>query len=377
MMLLLQQPASAGLPSGQLLSFVVNGAQAAHTRYCPRPATLTAAAPRAQAAALLSERAPIQLLSPCFEPWRGGLLSLEGVVERLAELLPATFEGLDRDFAVGVVTADGEHALIDRGPLPEAVAASAAIPLIFSSVDVPGGCGWAAWHAARVGLASQQFSSSARTTPPRPCHHAGGLSGLKDGGMVDRVGLRAWRQRRRQQHQLRNGASHGSVPPCLVHVIERSSPFSGADDAEASGEDAVQVVRCPKSGVNFFDLGDFDRQFHVARTRASSRLQDYLSHLPVVLQQQQQQQQQQRAAAQEQQQPSHASSGSIVLGSARRQPAAATAATAAQPATGAPPGAGISSGLVVPPPSSNSLLAPRSPGGSAGRSSATRRANEE
>jgi predicted acylesterase/phospholipase RssA len=96
-----------------------------------------------QVAAFLSEQAPIQLLAPCLQPWRGGLLSLDGVVARLSELLPPTFEGLSRDFAVGVVTADGEHMLVDHGPLPEAVAASAAIPLIFSSVDLPGG--WRCW----------------------------------------------------------------------------------------------------------------------------------------------------------------------------------------------------------------------------------------
>jgi len=81
---------------------------------------------------------PIQMLKPCWEPWRGGLLSLEAVIDRLSQLLPPTFEDLERDFAVGVVTAEGEHVLIDSGPLPEAVAASAAIPFVFSSVDVPG-----------------------------------------------------------------------------------------------------------------------------------------------------------------------------------------------------------------------------------------------
>lgn len=109
----------------------------------------------AQAAALLSEQAPIQLLQPCLQPWRGGVLSLDGVVQRLSELLPPTFEGLDRDFAVGVVTADGQHLLIDSGPLPEAVAASAAIPLIFSAVDVPGEhCGWhsSAQHSTRAAV---------------------------------------------------------------------------------------------------------------------------------------------------------------------------------------------------------------------------------
>lgn len=101
--------------------------------------------PAMQVAGFLSEQAPIQLLQPCFEPWRGGLLSLDGVVQRLSELLPPTFEDLQRDFAVGVVTAEGEHVLVDQGPLPAAVAASAAIPFIFSSVDVPGVCGGLCW----------------------------------------------------------------------------------------------------------------------------------------------------------------------------------------------------------------------------------------
>lgn len=53
------------------------------------------------------------------------------------------FEELDREFSVGVVTADGRHLLIDSGPLPEAVAASAAIPYVFQAVDVPGRSCWA------------------------------------------------------------------------------------------------------------------------------------------------------------------------------------------------------------------------------------------
>eukprot|EP00775_Hariotina_reticulata_P004535 gene4535-4787_t len=194
----------------------------------------------------LSERPPIQLLKPSFEPWRGGVLSLDNVVARLRELLPPSFDGLQRDFAVGVVTADGEHVLIDQGPLPEAVAASAAIPFIFSGVDVPGV-----------------------------------YRGLKDGGVVDRIGLAAWRQRRRQQQDL-NG-QRGRLPPCLVHIIERSSPFSGLDDPEAAGESDIQIVCCPKSGVNFFDLGAFDEQFDQARVRAQQHLEQYqavLSALP-------------------------------------------------------------------------------------------------
>lgn len=70
-----------------------------------------------------------------------------------------------------------------------------------------------------------------------------------------------------------------------MHVIERSSPFSGSDDTEAAGESSIHVVRCPKSGVNFFDLGNFEQQFSDAHQRASSRLQGYsatLAKLPQV-----------------------------------------------------------------------------------------------
>lgn len=43
-----------------------------------------------------------------------------------------------QEFAVGVVSADGRYRLIDSGPLPEAVAASAAIPYIFEPLQIPG-----------------------------------------------------------------------------------------------------------------------------------------------------------------------------------------------------------------------------------------------
>lgn len=121
--------------------------------------------------------------------------------------------------------------------------------------------------------------------------NSGMYCGLKDGGVVDRIGLAAWRQRRRQQQQL--GRRSSRLPPCLVHIIERSSPFSGTDDPEAAGESSIHVVRCPKSGVNFFDLGDFDRQFKDARERAQITLegyQDTLSALPQLAGTQQQQQ---------------------------------------------------------------------------------------
>ncbi|KAG1679637.1 hypothetical protein FOA52_006154 [Chlamydomonas sp. UWO 241] len=180
-------------------------------------------------AQLFSEVAPITYLRPSARPWEGGLLSFEGVVRKLRTVLPATFEELDREFAVGVVTKRGDYVLIDSGPLPEAVAASAAIPIIFQSVCVPG-------------LEQRQ----------NPC---------KDGGIVDRVGLKGWRERRRTQGFL-------VPPPCLVHVVQRSSNFSGNDDVAATGEADVTMVFSPKSGVSLLNLGEFETAFDAAYGRA-------------------------------------------------------------------------------------------------------------
>ncbi|GAX86333.1 hypothetical protein CEUSTIGMA_g13745.t1, partial [Chlamydomonas eustigma] len=189
----------------------------------------------------LSRDAPIKLLNPSHAPWKGGLLSLDPVVERLRGLLPATFEELEKEFAVGVVDAQGRHILIDKGPLPEAVAASAAIPLIFQGVHIPG---------------------------------YGQQNPFKDGGVVDRVGLKAWRDRRRSQ-LASAGRQHegGRLPPCLVHVIKRSSPFSGQDSVGATGEANVTVVHSPKSGVNFFSLGDFEQDMAKAARRTKLQVE--------------------------------------------------------------------------------------------------------
>lgn len=58
--------------------------------------------------------------------------------------------------------------------------------------------------------------------------HAGHKDGpFKDGGLYDRTGLVAWRRRR--------SLSGKGVPPALIHLIARSSNFSGADDVENTG----------------------------------------------------------------------------------------------------------------------------------------------
>lgn len=44
----------------------------------------------------LSRVAPIHLLRPSCRPWTGGAISLHAVVERLHDLLPPTFEELQK-----------------------------------------------------------------------------------------------------------------------------------------------------------------------------------------------------------------------------------------------------------------------------------------
>ena len=109
--------------------------------------------------------------------------------------------------------------------------------------------------------------------------HAGVTSSLKDGGVVDRVGLKAWRERRRRSnHSYALGGQ--PLPACLVHIIERSSPFSGCDDAAKAGEQAVHIVRSPKSGVSFFDLGQFSEQFNTSRQRSRTSIEVFRTATP-------------------------------------------------------------------------------------------------
>lgn len=119
-----------------------------------------------EVASELSRVAPIELLQCNWSFWEG-LFTYDRVVARLRQvrqllllhkkggcrahmqhprpllrlqLLPPRFEDLETDFAVGVMTAEGQHAIIDSGDLPTAVAASAAIPLLFKVRERSDGC---------------------------------------------------------------------------------------------------------------------------------------------------------------------------------------------------------------------------------------------
>ena len=164
----------------------------------------------------LSARAPARSLRPSLRPWRG-LFRIQPVVARLRGLLPATFGELQRPLGVGAMDRDGAHHLLTDGPLPEAVAASCAIPVVFQPVTLGGRRLW-------------------------------------DGGAVDRLGLDGWRGWRPGRQ-------------ALVHWVE------GTRGKEpATGLDGLEIVRTPPSGASFFSLGEFDAQVEQARALTAAAL---------------------------------------------------------------------------------------------------------
>jgi predicted acylesterase/phospholipase RssA len=204
-----------------------------HLHACARCGAFTPALTDGLMRTLRSSRLFLRTQALSDEPLRG-VLRLDGAVARLRQLLPPTFEALPRRFACGVVDASGAHRTISSGPLPEAVAASMAIPCLFRAVAIPGATG----------------------------------GPFIDGGKADRVGLRPWH-------------ATGLARPgrrTLCHVIARSSPFSGDDDVAAAaaaappGAGPVTVVRSPKSGQSLGGLADFAPQFAAARLRAAAAL---------------------------------------------------------------------------------------------------------
>lgn len=171
------------------------------------------------AAAILAEltaQAPLFSLRPRVRFWRGAF-GLDGMIRSLRDSLPATFEELDRPFAVGVMTPEGEHRLIRSGPLPEAVAASCAIPRLFRPVVIDG----------------QPY---------------------QDGGFVKRVGLEAWRDWRPGQR-------------AFIHRVAQSNTQAVP---ESLGD--WPVVETPRSGARLWSFGDVERRYEEARELTHARL---------------------------------------------------------------------------------------------------------
>ena len=165
--------------------------------------------PAEEIGAELSVHPPVRWMRPAWTPWRG-LFRIEPVIGRLRQLLPPSFADLRRPLGAGAMDRGGGHHLLTEGDLPEAVAASCAIPRIFQPVTVGGRRLW-------------------------------------DGGAVDRVGLAGWRAWRPDRN-------------ALVHWVK------GTRGKEVDSEFAgLTIVRTPPSGASFFGLRDFEAQVEEAR----------------------------------------------------------------------------------------------------------------
>jgi predicted acylesterase/phospholipase RssA len=158
---------------------------------------------------ILSDKRPLDWLRLHTSPWRG-LFELDNLIEGLRDHLPARFEDLERPFAVGVVDPGNKHRLIDSGPLPEAVAASCAIPYIFTAVELMG----TQW---------------------------------RDGAGADRTAVDAWRS-------WRPGRD------AIVHLIKRTR---GARKPFDPGN--LTVIRTPPSGAQLWGLGAIHQRFEISK----------------------------------------------------------------------------------------------------------------
>lgn len=164
----------------------------------------------------LLEMAPYRLLAPSYTPWRG-LFSMNRLIDRLKKSLPPSFSDLPRPFGVGICERGQGHRILKEGSLPEAIAASCAMPYIFSPVRISGGL-------------------------------------FYDGGSLDRVGATAWRKER--------------PSPAIVHIVDRT-----AGAKTVSGLDSCMVIRTPRSNASFWSLRDFETQRNEAKALALKQLE--------------------------------------------------------------------------------------------------------
>ena len=160
----------------------------------------------------MASQRPLALCSPHLAPWRG-LFTMKSILRRLTQLLPPTFEDLGRPFGVGVMSPGGQHRLITSGPLPRAVAASMAIPTLFTPVE----------------LDEQPWC---------------------DGAFADRTALGPWLDHR------------GPSTRALVHLVDSSDSGGAEPDPQLA-----PLVRTPRSFARLWSLGDFEGQLQEARER--------------------------------------------------------------------------------------------------------------
>ncbi|HCF58883.1 MAG TPA: hypothetical protein DFS52_12940 [Myxococcales bacterium] len=173
---------------------------------------------------LVAGTTPRSYLTPRF-PFAGGspgLFSLDPLVTLLREKLPPRFEDLEVPLAVGVVErATGEPLLLESGPLPEAVAASCAVPTLFAPREIDG----------RL---------------------------LLDGGVADRIFLAPLLERHPAEHVVVH-----LVAPSRYRAEKRQARVRAQLEA-AAAQARVTVIETGRSEASLWSLGDVPRQIEEA-----------------------------------------------------------------------------------------------------------------
>lgn len=165
---------------------------------------------------LIAQKAPINYVKLSLN---GGLFSLHPMIEFLHQHLPARFEDLPISLAVGVVDAQNQYQLLTQGPLPEAIAASCAVPYLFKAITING-------------------------------------ITFKDGGVTDRIGWDAWQAWRPRR----------SRSQAIVHWVDRTH----GKDTDLPPE--VTLIRSPRSGAHLWNLGPFTQQVQESSQRTDEAL---------------------------------------------------------------------------------------------------------
>lgn len=231
----------------------------------------------------LGGQRPISLVRPSSRPWAGPISS-RALVAKLRTVLPQTFEELEVPLAVGVYATtrgskDKVPMLVTSGALPEAVAASCAVPGIFRPLRLSDGGGVAIGSdGALYELAEDEGKSS-------HLHRS-----YADGGAIDRTMCSAWAHWRPERSALvhlvsalpegefgpRDGvpsisSSISSIGGIGVGGGRGGDGGGGCDSATAAS--IAGIVRTPRAKASFFSLQDYDAQVDAAAAAAQGQLE--------------------------------------------------------------------------------------------------------
>lgn len=203
----------------------------------------------------LGGQRPISLVRPSSRPWAGPVSS-RALVRKLRTVLPETFDELPTPLAVGVyATAPSSRArtpmLVTSGALPEAVAASCAVPGIFRPLRL------ATCEGVAIGSDGAAYELGESTAPL--------LRSYADGGAVDRTMYAAWSKWRPERS-------------ALVHLVsDLPAGEFGPRDGLGADSSVSGIVRTLRAKASFFSLRDYDAQVDAAAQAAAMQLEGILA----------------------------------------------------------------------------------------------------